>query len=60
MIAQLKMAQPQQFVAGFERPNLRLAIQEVDKEFEKLEKLERLIASNRTGSYQIVTFGLRP
>ncbi len=49
ILQQLKMREPREFVAGFARPNLRLAVHQVVSESEKYERLRALVREHRTG-----------
>jgi ATP-dependent DNA helicase RecQ len=49
ILAQLRLEEPREFVAGFARPNLRLSIHHVEKESAKYERLRALIAEHKTG-----------
>lgn len=49
IVTQLKLKDPAEFVAGFERPNLSLFIREVGGNDEKFQHIENLIAAHRTG-----------
>jgi ATP-dependent DNA helicase RecQ len=49
ILKQLRLDGARQFVAGFARPNLRLAVQHVDREAEKYERLLALAAEHKTG-----------
>ena len=49
ILAQLRLEEPREFVAGFARPNLRLSIHHVEKEAAKYERLRALIEDHRTG-----------
>ncbi len=49
ILVQLGLEDPQEFVAGFARPNLRLGVFQVDGESAKYERLTALLAEHKTG-----------
>ncbi len=49
ILAQLKLPDPKEFVAGFARPNLRLSIHHVEKEAAKYDRMAALIREHKTG-----------
>ena len=49
ILERLALREPREFVAGFARPNLRLAVQRVGGEAEKYERLRALVKEHRTG-----------
>ena len=49
ILAQLKLEDPREFVAGFARPNLRLSIHHVEKEAAKYDRMAALIREHKTG-----------
>ncbi len=49
ILERLKLDEPREFVSGFARPNLRLAVTETAGESEKYARLRALIAEHRTG-----------
>lgn len=49
ILERLALREPREFVAGFARPNLRLAVQRVEREAEKYERIRALIQEHKTG-----------
>jgi ATP-dependent DNA helicase RecQ len=49
ILAQLRLDEPREFVAGFARPNLRLSIHHVEKEAAKYERVRALLNEHKTG-----------
>ena len=49
ILLQLGLQEPREFVAGFARPNLRLSVHHVEKEFAKYDRLKALIDEQKTG-----------
>jgi ATP-dependent DNA helicase RecQ len=49
ILAQLRLEEPREFVAGFARPNLRLSVHHVEKEAAKYERVRALIDEYKTG-----------